>query len=342
MSRIAQELFEATAENNVPEVRRLLSVGADVNSKDYNGITPLHWACIKGHVQVFKELVEHGAVIGATDNDGLTPLHWACIKGRVQVFMELLEHGADIEATHNDGLTALHCAVMQGQLAIVNELLIPSDINGSTTSILGKCKTRGANIEAKDRDGDTPLHFASGRGDLPVLKALLSGGANILDANNNGDLPIHLAVNYRKSAVAKCLLQHIYATTRRLPIHDLLKDLTWTGDPYMNTGAPPLFAALYMSVLGTEDVVEILEYLVGRNPELISSLDQDGSLPLHLACRRGAPFAIVQSLANLYKVAVKSVTPQGDLPLFLACEMSQTSLDSIFFLMKLYPDLVYR
>jgi ankyrin repeat protein len=73
-----------------------------------------------------------------------------------------------------------------------------------------------------------------------------------------------------------------------------------------------------------------------------SYLDQDGSLPLHVACRRGASFTVVQSLVNRHKASVKSVTPQGDLPLFLACEMAESSLDTIFLLMKLYPDLVYR
>jgi ankyrin repeat protein len=91
-----------------------------------------------------------------------------------------------------------------------------------------------------------------------------------------------------------------------------------------------------------DDVAEFVEFLVARNPALITSRDQDGSLPLHVACRRGASFTIVRSLVNLYKASVKSVTSEGDLPLFLACEMSETSLDTMFLLMKLYPDLVYR
>jgi ankyrin repeat protein len=95
-------------------------------------------------------------------------------------------------------------------------------------------------------------------------------------------------------------------------------------------------------VLGTDDVVEIIEYLVEQNPESLSSCDERGSLPLHVACRRGAPFAIVQSLVNNHKASVKSVTPQRDLPLFLACDMPETSIDTIFLLMKLYPDLIYR
>jgi ankyrin repeat protein len=88
--------------------------------------------------------------------------------------------------------------------------------------------------------------------------------------------------------------------------------------------------------------VEILEYLVRRNPELLSSRDQDGALPLHVACRRGASFSIIQSLVNCYKASVNSVNSQGDLPLFLACEMPDTGLDTIFILIKLYPDVIYR
>jgi ankyrin repeat protein len=109
-----------------------------------------------------------------------------------------------------------------------------------------------------------------------------------------------------------------------------------------SSDVPPLRSALHQDVLGTDDVVEIIEYLASQNPTLLSSRDKDGSLPLHLACRRGASFTIVQSLVNFYEASVKSLTPEGDLPLFLACEMPETSLDNIFILVKLYPDVVYR
>jgi ankyrin repeat protein len=308
MNAVDQELIDAARENNLPEVERLLSVGADIEAKDANGWTPLIDASSKGHFQVFQSL---------------------------------REHGANIEATTRFGQTPLHCACNNGHLAVVIELVSPNDSNGATTSILGKRKSRGANIEAKDSDGDTPLHLASIWGHLPVVKALVSGGAKILAANNDGELPLHKAVSLRSSAVCKYLLQHIYATTRRLPLHELLEDLTW--DRSSNSGvAPPLHDALHGNVLGTDDVVEILEYLVDQNPALLRSRDQDGSLPLHVACRRGASFTIIQSLVDLYKASVKSVTPGGDLPLFLACEMPKTSLDAIFLLVKLYPDLVYQ
>jgi ankyrin repeat protein len=62
MNSIDREPIVAARENNLPEVRRLLSVGADIEAKDidvFGKKTPLHWACENGHVQVVKELVDH-------------------------------------------------------------------------------------------------------------------------------------------------------------------------------------------------------------------------------------------------------------------------------------------
>jgi ankyrin repeat protein len=322
MSRtIDQELIVAVREGNqnLPEVRRLLRAGADVNAKDiYNGFTPLHYAADSGHVQVFQALREHGADIEATSVTGSTPLHFACDKGHLAVFIELLG---------------------------------PNDRDGtSTTSILGKRKSRGADIHAKDNEGDTPLHMASvdqrlhlasGGGHLAIVKTLLAVGADIFEANIDGRLPIHLAVHSRNSEVSKYLFQHLYATTRRLPLHDLLVDLTWMGKP-IRSDIPTLREVLDENVLGTDDVVEIIEFLVAQNPALLSSRDPDGALPLHVACRHGVSFLIVQFLVDIYKASVKSVTSRGDVPLFLACEIPEPSLDTIFLLMKLYPELVYR
>jgi ankyrin repeat protein len=289
MNRIDLELIEASRENNLPEVSRLLSVGADVNATNDRSWTSLHSAIYKGHVQVVIELLGHGADIEAKDSRGWTPLHFACHMGHVAIVDELLSRGANAEANTKNG-------------------------------------------------GDTPLHKAANKGHLAIVQALLSGGANIRAANNQGILPVYLAVGKGNQKVAKCLLQQTYATTRLLPLHELLKDMTNPN----SSAVLPLREALHRNVLRTDDVVEILEYLVNQNPALISSLDQGGLLPLHVACRRVAAFAVVQSLVNLYKASVKSVTPQGDLPLFLACEMPETSLDTIFILMKLYPELVYR
>jgi ankyrin repeat protein len=286
----------------------------------------LFMASSNGSLPEVSRLWSVGADVNVKDGRGWTPLHAASFWGHVQVVKELREYGADIDAKTKDGWTPLHCACCMGHLAVVQAL-----------------HSRGANMEAQTNEGYTPLHFASWKARLRIVKALLSGDVDILAANNQGRLPIHFAVSEGKSAVAKHLLQEFYATISRHPLHELLKDLTWIGNPNSNIlDVPSLPYALNRNVLGTDDVVEILEYLIDRDPTLLRSRGPDGSLPLHVACRRGASFTIIQSLVDLYKASVKILTSEGDLPLFLACEIPEPSLNTIFLLTKMYPDLVYR
>jgi ankyrin repeat protein len=137
MNSIDQELIEMAAENNLPEVHRLLSVGADVNANGDDDWTPLHYASCEGHV--VKEFMKHGAGIEATTiPQDSTPLNLACCNGHLAVVIKLFGHRADIAANTDSK-------------------------NGKTYCILGKRKSRGgAGTEAKDRYGNTPLHLVSG------------------------------------------------------------------------------------------------------------------------------------------------------------------------------------
>jgi ankyrin repeat protein len=156
---------------------------------------------------------------------------------------------------NNDDWTSLHFACYNGHVAVVIELLNPNDSSGAATSIFGKRKSReGADIAAKNSGGDTPLHCTSRNGHLSVVKVLLSSGADILAATNQGNIPIHVAGSFRNSAVATYLLRGLYATTRRLPLHQLLEDLPWMRNPN-SSDVPPLRAALHHNVLGMDNVV---------------------------------------------------------------------------------------
>jgi hypothetical protein len=53
-----------------------------------------------------------------------------------------------------------------------------------------------------------------------------------------------------------------------------LKDLTWIGNPD-SIDDPPLRFALDENVLGTDDVVEIVEYLVDQNPNYSPPTTED-------------------------------------------------------------------
>ena len=82
----------------------LITVGANVNLADSNGITPLHHVC-NHSLTLTKSLVAHGAVISQRGGPlGLTPLHIAAHSCNLDVVRFLLKQGADvtIETTRGD------------------------------------------------------------------------------------------------------------------------------------------------------------------------------------------------------------------------------------------------
>jgi hypothetical protein len=73
-------------------VKLLLEKGAELESKDNDGRTPLSWAAKNGHKAVVKLLLEKGAELESKDRvDGRTPLSWAAENGHSAVVKLLLE-----------------------------------------------------------------------------------------------------------------------------------------------------------------------------------------------------------------------------------------------------------
>ena len=57
----------------------------DVNAKNEDGQTPLHFAARRGHTETVKYLVEKGADVNAKNKYGQTPLHYAARRGHTEI-----------------------------------------------------------------------------------------------------------------------------------------------------------------------------------------------------------------------------------------------------------------
>ena len=90
-----EQVFWAAVNGHTEEVVRLLGERADVNWQSENGWTALHAACINNH-QMLSILVNSEHVnLNIKDRDKNTPLHFACSEGTFECVHLLLGAGCD-------------------------------------------------------------------------------------------------------------------------------------------------------------------------------------------------------------------------------------------------------
>ena len=76
--------------------KKLRAAGADVDSKDAEGWSALHWAAAEGRSRVITYLLESGAFVDAVDPSNCSPLWAASYNGEYQAALLLLAGGADL------------------------------------------------------------------------------------------------------------------------------------------------------------------------------------------------------------------------------------------------------
>ena len=103
-------------------IQSFINQGGDVNMKDAEGKTPLHFAALYGNSSAIYVLVYAGAHIEERDEDGNTPLYWAVYYNNRDAIMSLINCGANINHTGIDEVTLFQVAQNNQQLEIINLL----------------------------------------------------------------------------------------------------------------------------------------------------------------------------------------------------------------------------
>ncbi|XP_008834021.1 NF-kappa-B inhibitor zeta [Nannospalax galili] len=183
--------------------------------KEHNGQSAFQVAVAANQHLIVQDLVNLGAQVNTTDCWGRTPLHVCAEKGHSQV-LQAIQKGAvrsnqflDLEATNYDGLTPLHCAVMAHNAVVhelqrnqqphspeVQELLLK---NKSLVDTIKCLIQMGAAVEAKDRkSGRTALHLAAEEANLELIRLFLELPSCLSFVNAkayNGNTALHVAAS---------------------------------------------------------------------------------------------------------------------------------------------------
>ncbi|XP_069679991.1 BRCA1-associated RING domain protein 1-like isoform X1 [Periplaneta americana] len=116
----------------------------DVNKRNVKGETQLHVACIKGKIQQVKNLLEDGANPNTKDYAGWTPLLESVNHGFIKITELLLAYGAMVNVPGCENVTSLHEAVLNNKLEMAKLLLMYGadigcrDVNGLTPRDIAK------------------------------------------------------------------------------------------------------------------------------------------------------------------------------------------------------------
>lgn len=151
------------------EIERRLEAGANPNATDYEGITLLSRAALRGDLRLIEILLKHGANPDQRlrRRGGKTALHFAAYSGHDEVVAIFLEEGLDINITDRSGVTPLHMAAWGKRVSTIAFLL-----------------EKGADPMLRTSSGRTPLNSVgmsveSQENYLPTVKLLVEAGITV-------------------------------------------------------------------------------------------------------------------------------------------------------------------
>ncbi len=192
-------LLAAAAKGDAAEIKALVANGANVDTRDGYGRTPLHVATFRGHHDAMRALADAGVDPNALENDRYDIVTIAAVDNDVSTLKLALELGGSAKniTSPYDG-TALIAAAHLGHTEVVRILidagapldhinnldwtaLIESIVLGDGgerhTETLKALVEAGADVNIADRNGQTPLMLARSRDYAKMVAILKSANA---------------------------------------------------------------------------------------------------------------------------------------------------------------------
>lgn len=187
-------VLKAAAAGDIGEIERLAAAGADLNTRDPRGRTPLMVAAHLGHHDAIRALIAAGADINLLDKDRYDVITIAAVADDAEMIRIAVAGGGDATqiTSRYDG-TALIAAAHLGHDEVVRTLI-----------------ESGAPLDHVNNLNWTALIEAIVLGDggqrrTETVRALVAAGADVNLADGNGIRPLRLALQRGYQDMAEIL-----------------------------------------------------------------------------------------------------------------------------------------
>ena len=208
------DLIELIELDDLSELKKIISMGADINEKDEYGYSPLHEAVTRGTLESMNILLNEGAKINIVDTYGDSPLHLAVQNSDIEKIKLLIEHGADVNIkgpidwvptpfklaleTGYDNMDIIELLLNNGaktNLTNKDEILLFLAIYRDDFEEMRRLIKNGTSINKRDDDGLTPLFYACISRNIQEIKWLIENGATVnLADDEEGETPFSFCV----------------------------------------------------------------------------------------------------------------------------------------------------
>lgn len=193
------DIWKASKKGRLGWVQERIAVGQDVNERNAQEETPLHFACCGGREEVVDCLISAGADVNARDKRMRTPLFDASGSvsnggGVLECMKRLLAAGADASLPDSNGTLPIHNVCDKPWYSDFVRLL---------------CEAYPAGVCKQGEFYRLPLHYAALCGALDSMRLLLNAAPadlKIDTMDHNGETPLHMAIEFNRRECAAMLI----------------------------------------------------------------------------------------------------------------------------------------
>jgi len=186
-------IFTALEYDNNEILDFLLTIGANINTKNGNGLSLLSLAIIKNNLDAVKSLIKHNANVNENDVNMNHPFFVLLNNNfNIDIYNCLIENKADCNCIDNNGISLLNTLIFKNDIeAIISLVNLNNDIK--------------VDIKKKDKTGNCPIVNAIIENNYDIVVILVSYGIkqninlkDIYDENGNNILALSYQKNYLK------------------------------------------------------------------------------------------------------------------------------------------------